>query len=358
MKVRDVRPSLPRGWKTIALALVTAAASIFPASAGAEPSVWSRARKPALVKEAELVREAQRAVLRYRRMMQGLGPQASSVAEMMLRDARRALQQVVQAGTRDFGVRMLYVEVLRDSKMRDDALVAVKELLADDPPPPIRADALAELALLHAHAGRREEEIKAYTEALAFEPHASARSRLIANRAEALMAQGDVTAAVEGYREALAPLTTVELFWIGPTTLFGLGVALDRMGNLEEAFRSVKLARSYDPTDRGLRKDSWFFSPAHDEHWYFALGAWTCARSSEGWAVRAECFAQSIRRWEDYLTSAPPDDRWIPLARVRLAAVTKERDQFHKQFDAWRKEQAKLSGTGRIKGLRSEDAPR
>ena len=356
MVARDVRPSLPRGWRTIALVVVAAAASIYPASASAEPSVWSRAREPALVKEADLVREAQRAVLRYRRLRQTMGPQTSSIAEMMLRDARRALEQVVKAGTRDFGVRMLHVEVLRDSKMKDEALEAVKELLADDPPAPIRADALAELALLHAYAGRREEEIKAYTDALAVEPHAAARSRLLANRAEALMALGDVTAAVEGYREALAPLTTAELFWIGPTALFGLGVALDRLGNLEDAFRSVRLARSYDPTDRGLRKDSWFWSPAQDEHWYFALGAWTCARFSEGWAVRADCFDQSVRRWEDYLTAAPPDDRWVPLARVRLAAVTKERDHFHKQFEAWRKAQS--SASGRFKGARPEDLPR
>jgi tetratricopeptide (TPR) repeat protein len=341
-----------RGWK-IALAFVAAAAaSIFPASASADPSVWTKAREPRLVQEGELVREAQRAILRYRRMARSLGPQGSSLAEMLLRDARRSLAQVVNAGTRDFGVRMLYVEVLRDSKMPDDALAAVKKLLADDPPAPVKADALTELALLHAHAGRRDEEIKAYTDALAIEPHAAARSHLIANRAEALMALGDVTAAVAGYREALAPLTTAELFWIGPTALFGLGVALDRLGNLDDAFRSVKLARSYDPTDKGLRKEAWFFSPAHDEHWYFALGAWTCARFSEGWAVRADCFAESVTRWEEYIAAAPPDDRWVPLARVRLAAVNKERDDFEKRFDAWRKSQKAAAGPGQFRGAR------
>ena len=330
-----------RGWKKIALALLTAAASMFPRAASADPSVWTRARDPAVVKEAELVREAERAILRYRRISLAMGPQAAAVAEMMLRDARRALAQVVEAGTRDHGVRMLYVEVLRDSKARDEALVVVKKLLADDPPAANRADALAELALLHAHAGRREEEIRAYTDALAIEPHAAARSRLLANRAEAMMALGDVTAAVEGYREALSSLTTTEMFWLGPTTLFGLGVALDRLGDLEDGLRSVKLARSYDPIDKGLRRDSWFFSPAHDEHWYFALGAWTCGRFSEGLAVRSECYERSVAKWEEYIESAPADDRWVPLARVRLAAVTKERDAFLKAYEARRKAEAK-----------------
>lgn len=333
------------GRRAFAVVLSVASASLLPASASADPTVWSRAKDPRIVRDEALVREAQRAVLRYRRMARSMGPSGASIAEMMLRDARRALAQVVAGGAADFGVRMLYVEVLRDSKQSDDALEVVKRLLKDDPPAPVRADALAELALLHAHAGRREEEIRAYTDALEIEPHAYARSRLLANRAEALMAVGDLTSAVEGYRAALAPLTTAEMFWAGSTTLFGLGVALDRLGNPEEALHSVKLARSYDPIDRGLRKDSWFFSPAHDAHWYSALGAWSCARFSEAWSARAECYERALRGWDEYILNAPPDDRWVPLARVRIAAVTKERDELRRAFEARRKIDARQRKT-------------
>ncbi len=316
----------------------------------ADASVWARARDERLVQEEELVREAQRSILRYRRMVRTSGAQATSLADLMLRDARRALAQVMKNGTRNHSVRLLYAEVLRDSNARDEAVVVLKKLLAEDPPVPIRADALAELALLHAHAGRREEEIRAYTDALEIEPHAAARARLLSNRAEAFMAMGDVTSAVEGYRAALAPLTTTEVYWVGPTTLFGLGVALDRLGNLDEALRTIKLARAYDPSDRGLRSPSWFFSPAHDSHWYFALGAWSCGRFSDNSAVRADCYNRSVSEWNLYVAEAPPEDRFLPIAEAHLATVTRERGAFMKAYEARTKAEKKTKGATKRSG--------
>lgn len=330
-----------RRWIPRALLIVAAASSMaVETEAGAGPTVWTRAREPRVTLQDDLVREAQRAYLRYRRMALSKQPQAPSLAAMMLRDTREALARAVNAGAADFGVRMLYAEVLRDSLDRDEALKVLKAVLADAPPDPIRADALGEIAILHAHAGRREEEIQAYTQALALEPHGLSRHQLLANRAEAMMALGDVTAAVEGYRAALAPLTTVEMFWRGSSTLFGLGVALDRAGNPDAAMESIRLARSYDPTDAALRKGTWFFSPPHDEHWYWALGAWTCGRAGSGWALRAECYEKAAAEWELYIEAAPERDPWVSLARVRLATVKRERDDLKRAFEAYRKTEA------------------
>lgn len=316
--------------RTAGLAL---ALSILSSAAHAGPTVWSRARDPRVSVQDEMVRDAQKAVMRYRRMLRLGGPNAAPTAALVLRDVRLQLAKVVASGATDFGVRLLYVEVLRDSNDDAEAFKALTKLLADNPPASIRSDALGELAILHAKAGRREEEIRAYTESLKIEPHPHLRARLLSNRAEALMATGDVTAAIDGYREALAPLSSIELFWYAPTTLFGLGVALDRSGNLEAGIDSIRLARAYDPIDKGLRSGSWFFSPAHDSHWYWALGAWSAARSATVWPARSESFDRSVFEWEQYIQDAPEDDRWIPLAKVRLEAVKRERDRMRKAYE-------------------------
>lgn len=330
------------------IAVAAGVAAATPASAG--PGVWARAREPRVGMSDELVRDAQRAFLRYRRMMLSQGPQAPSLAALVLRDTRLALGRAVDAGAADFSVRLLYADVLRESREHDAALAVLKKLLEDGPPAPIRSDALGDIAILHAHAGRREEEIRAYTQALALEPHGLARSQLLANRAEAMMAMGDVTAAVDGYRAALAPLTTVEMFWRGSSTLFGLGVALDRTGNPEAGMESIRLARSYDPTDRSLRKSTWFFSPPHDEHWYWALGAWTCGRSGSSWAARAECYEKAVAEWELYVEVAPEADPWLALARVRLATAKRERDELKRAFDAQKKGDASKMGPDGSRG--------
>lgn len=339
---------MTRALATMAVAAGLALAT--PASAG--PTVWARAREPRVTMQDPVVRDAQRAYVRYRQMLISADPRVPSLAAMVLGDARRALGRAVDAGTADFSVRQFYAAVLRDSQEREEAAKVLQELLADDPPAPIRSDALSDLAILHAQAGRRAEEIKAYSDALALEPHGLARSQLLANRAEAMMALGDVTAAVEGYRAALAPLTTVEMYWRGSTTLFSLGVALDRAGNPEAAMESVRLARSYDPLDKSLRStQGWFFSPEYEEHWYWALGAWTCGRSDGGWALRAECYEKAVAEWELYIEAAAEGDPWAPLAHVRLATVKRERDDLKRAFEAQRKAEARAAAAGRGGGF-------
>lgn len=349
---RRVQQLVPRALAAAVMLAATLGAA--PASAG--PSVWTRARDPKVNAQEETVREAQRAFLRYRRMRIAAGPRAPSVAALMLKDTRMALARVVESGAADFGARLLYADVLRESRENDAAIEVLKKLLADRPPAPIRADALGDIAILYAMTGQREHEIRSYTQALEIEPHGLARSQLLANRAEAMMAVGDVTAAIDGYRAALAPLTTVEMFWRGSTTLFSLGVALDRAGNPEAGMESVRLARSYDPADKALTRGTWFFSPPHDEHWYWALGAWTCGRSGSLWALRAECYERAVAEWEQYIQAAPEGDPWVALAKVRLAAVKRERDELKRTFEARKKAEAQgQSGGSResSKGLRS-----
>jgi tetratricopeptide (TPR) repeat protein len=188
----------------------------------------------------------------------------------------------------------------------------------------------ADLAVAYAHQGRVAEEIAAYGEALRVQPVAFERSRLLANRAEAYMIQGDITAAVEGYRAAIALLSADHMmFGTGPTTLWGLAVALDRSGDLDSGLDAIRLARTYDAQDRIINGPGWFYLPDYDRHWYEALGHWQVARKTDALlSVRVDAYARASASWDEYLANAARDDRWLPLARLRAKQCEKERAAF------------------------------
>ncbi len=141
------------------------------------------------------------------------------------------------------------------------------------------------------------------------------------------MATGDITAAVDGYREAIGLLSApIELFTLGPTTLWGLAVALDRSGDLDGALETIRLARTYDPLDKNLNGPGWFYVPDYDRYYYQALGHWSAARRATLPAARAEEYLSAVAHWQEYLDSAAPSDRWIGIARARLRQIEKERD--------------------------------
>ena len=144
------------------------------------------------------------------------------------------------------------------------------------------------------------------------------------------MLLGDITPAVEGYRAALALLTADHMmFGSGPTTLWGLAVALDRSGDLDSGLDAIRVARSYDAQDKQINGPGWFYLPDYDRHWYEALGHWQVARKSEVvTSVRVDAYARAVASWEEYVSSAARDDKWLPLARVRLKQCEKERAAF------------------------------
>jgi hypothetical protein len=151
------------------------------------------------------------------------------------------------------------------------------------------------------------------------------------------MLLGDINAAVEGYRAALGLLSTdYLLFGSGATTLWGLGVALDRSGDLDAGLESVRLARTYDAKDEQIHGRGWFFLPRYDEHWYAALGYWQVARKTDMGSVRAEAYVRALASWDRYLTEAAADDKWLSLARVRRRQCDKERVEFLKRDAAER----------------------
>jgi tetratricopeptide (TPR) repeat protein len=299
--------------------------------AHAEPSVWARARDPRVDERRELVRQVDAALTRYRRAAR-MHADVGALARAYLEEARALLERADAAHAPEPALRFRAAEVLSSLHDWPAATRLYESVVASSAPAPMRAEAWSELAIAYVKAGRHHDEIRAYGEALALEPSSGARARLLANRAEAYMAVGDVDAAVAGYRAALSTLGTapIDMIRSGVTTLWGLAVALDRSGDLDQALKQIELARTYDFADRMLADPSWFFVPPYDDAWYGALGQWATARSAELAAVRVEAYARAVTRWREYLARAAPDDRFAPLAKVRLAQCERERDAYVK----------------------------
>ncbi|AKT44131.1 tetratricopeptide repeat protein [Chondromyces crocatus] len=296
---------------------------LLPTAVQARPSVWARARDPQGEKQRETIRTAERLLLKSEQEEGGLSPQ---MAQLYLTQARLLYEMAGVKTSTDPFLRTRYAGILQELGDYEATTHELEAILRLSPPAPVRSEVYRDLAVCYARLDRHDEEIRAYGEALALEPHAGPRSLLLSNRAEAFMAIGDITQAVAGYRASLALLGTREMFSHGVTTLWGLSVGLDRSGDLESALENIRLARTYDPRDMRINGPGWFYVPSYDVHWYKALGHWQSARAAETGAARVQFFGDAVASWQAYLDSAPTEDSWAPLARVRLAQCERERE--------------------------------
>jgi tetratricopeptide (TPR) repeat protein len=310
-------------------------ALLVSSEAGAQPTTWAEARDPRVHLERvamEVVEKEMLAERKLRRLPPELAESFASAVDHRGR-ARQALESVGGTTSPDPLVRLRLAQILQASRRFEDALPLYASVV--DPgvlPDVLRVDALADLAIVHARVGSEDAEIEAYESALALEPHASARSTMLANQAEAFMVRGKIARAVAGYRAALAALSSVEAPYLAPTTLWSLGVALDRGGDLDGALESIARARVYDPTDARLRGPTWFFVPPYDEHWYEALGHWLVARKTDDAELRVRAMERSIEHWEEFIVRAPTENPYVSLARARLARARVELDQARRRL--------------------------
>lgn len=307
----------------------------------AAPSVWTSVRRPNAAARAVLIDKADKALndaaLDKERveLYSGLflGGDAAQVGRI---EARELLEQAGGATSPNMQVRLRYASVLRslasdqkpaNRKNIEEAAKILTTVLASRPIPAIALQAWDELALCHAVLGQREKEIHAYDQALMLEVVGSRRSMLMANRAESYMAMGRLDESIRGYREAFASLLEVERRHYGVTTLWGLAVALDRNGDMEDALEHIRLARIYDEFDERIKSDSWFYSPPYDEHWYKALGDWAKARATANSIDRTFEYGHALEAWDRYIDRAPENDPYVALAKVRRHACEIERER-------------------------------
>lgn len=299
------------------------------ASASATPTRWAVARDPDVQREEALTRAAERELILDQK------EKRSPFEDSILRiesHAPKAVQLLERgnagAGT-DWYLRLLLARAYFESKRWEDATRAFEGMLAFSHVPDIfRADALRQLAISYSWVERHAPAVECYELAIALEPHTSSRALMLANQSEAFMAMGDVSRSILGYRASLESLSMAEAYYLAPTSLWSLGVALDRSGDFEAAMESIGRARSYDPKDIRITDSGWSFIPANDENYFRALGEWHLARQATDVESRLAAYERSSIAWKQYLSRAPTTNPYVPMARLRLRALEKEFDDF------------------------------
>ena len=256
-----------------ALALL---ASLVPGTASAAGSVWARALRPDV--RRELAAEAQGHEVKAQHLQRSRSELDHAEVVTHLARAAILLEAAGAATSPDpfLRYRLAQVYVSEGEEELAKAVPLLESIAMGGPeraphtppsarveaPPALRALVFADLAVAYAHLGRVEDEIAAYGRALRVQPVAFERARLLANRAEAYMLLGNIIPAVNGYRAALGLLSADHMmFGTGPTTLWGLGVALDRSGDLDSGLDAIRVARSYDAQDKLITGRGWFYMP-------------------------------------------------------------------------------------------------
>jgi tetratricopeptide (TPR) repeat protein len=297
-------------------------------TARAEPSVWTLAARPSTMRRERLFRTVDELLGEHLHSTRAASALRRSLA---LKRAQRLLDRAGAARSRDPLLRYRHARVLhalydldREASLLRGAAASFAFVADSDLPLTLRAEVLNDLAICYARLGDHEREIDAYTRALRIEPHPETRAILLANRAEGYMVRGKIEHAVRGYRQSLAITPSALSHRLSVTTHWGLAVALDRAGDLEQAMEQIATARSYDPVDERIHGPNWFYIPEYDDSWYHALGHWQRARASSDATERGQHFEQAVRSWKSYLERAAPKDRWLELASRRLRQCERE----------------------------------
>lgn len=317
-------------------ALATVATLVVSATAAASPTRWARARSEE-VNRAEVTRaEAEAELIADRRERRSPFEDPIVRIESHAPKAARILEDAAAPSSPDWRLRLFAARAFQLVGQWEKAFGALASVISDPATPPVfLADALSDQAVVLARLGRADDEIELYERAIAFEPHPTSRSTLLANQAEAFMVRGDATRAIQGYRAALEQVGNAEAVVLAPTILWSLGVALDRSGDLESGLDAIGRARAYDPNDVRIKGPDWFFVPAYDSHYFAALGEWLEARRLPDREARAAAYEQASSSMEQFLTKAPPTDPYRPVASARLKLLSKEaRDRSMQQDDA------------------------
>lgn len=310
----------------LALAALAAGAVLAAsATSQATPTRWARARSEE-VNRAEVTRaEAEAELIADRRERRSPFEDPIVRIESHAPKAAKILEDAAAPSSSDWHLRLLAARAFQLVGQWDKAFAALASVISDARTPPVfLADALTDQAVVLARLGRPEDEIELYERAVAFEPHPTSRSTILANQAEAFMVKGDPTRAIQGYRAALEQVGNAEAVILAPTILWSLGVALDRSGDLDGGLDAIGRARAYDPNDVRIKGPDWFFVPPYDGHYFAALGSWLEARRLPDREARAAAYEQASSSMEQFLTKASPTDPYLPVAAARLKLLSKE----------------------------------
>jgi hypothetical protein len=121
------------------------------------------------------------------------------------------------------------------------------------------------------------------------------------------MALGRLDEAIARYRQAESLSTAGDIEW--ELAEWGLGVALDRDGQIEKSRAAIQRALDYDPTMSHLTDESVFFEPAGDKRYYEGIGHEVAGDS-----------ADALAAWRAFVVEVP-GSRYVTRAQAHIVAL-------------------------------------
>ena len=183
-----------------------------------------------------------------------------------------------------------------------------------------------ELGLLHTRVANFPAAIREYQRSIQYALSRENTAITFSNMAEVRMMSGDLIGAVRDYERAVHLSRTSNQADTRGLPLFGLAVALDRLGETSEAharaLEAVTLGMGIDI----LRRNGVFFEPACEVHYYEALGNRALATRAQG-EEKLSALRATLRSWRTYLSLAAPDDPWRDLVGRRIEAARLELEE-------------------------------
>lgn len=303
-----------------------AAALLAPAPAGAQPTVWEVAREPGLRRVEEQSLAAERLLLRPLASPSDL-LRARAELGRLLADLTANPPSSATSARLDALVGALHSEPY----VADYAAARswLGRALDAAPPAPLAQRVHFLLGVACAKLGDGGCDREAYTRYLELATAPPDRAQALMNRAEGRMLAGDLAGAIADYRQARYQASIPELISL---VCYGLGVALERSGDLPSALRAMLEARAawtswapYSPLD----DPDVFFIPAFDLYYYKGLEELAVARAARAdgdAAAAARAYARAQGYLELYLAEAEPEGTpWVRNARSLLGACRRER---------------------------------
>jgi hypothetical protein len=327
-----------------ALAAAVVALASPAARADTPPSIWDCA-KDAHAEEAWAIHlDVQRTLARLPSMRRGdmfdFAPAALAMAEEKLERIGAATSPDVRLR---FDLGVVLVESA-DSKVDREAtyrraIAVLAPAVAMAPDHPAVDNALWALAVSCGHVGDSACEKRAYAPLLALRTEDERRATPTLNLAEAEMHLGNLKEAVLGYREAYRLASHIKGdVTDGPLARWGLAVALDRSGDHlaaeREAFAAVEaeLAAGWRTEGRPplLHTRGVFFFPSYELYWYDGLENVALAKRATNPLAAVAAWREAENLFEAYVRGAEvakEKDRWLEIARARLAAAKAGREE-------------------------------
>ncbi len=279
--------------------------------ASAEPSLWQRSDDRSLAR-------VERALRRISRFVDWV-EEADADPDMRHDFWLGALVTAEQSGARaldDPRLELLVAQILLGAELGREAEAAelARKVLARAPEPWLEAEARLVLVLA---AREPEPAIGEIARSLPLIWDSRTRSELFRRRGDARMALGDVRGSLGDYRAALGADDSARSRALAR---FGIGLALERSGNLPEAFRELELARLSAPRVFGvelgvLSMPGVFAYRSEDVPYALALAEQSLAlTATEPDIARAAC-ERAVQAFREFLSQAKAADPWLERAR-------------------------------------------